>query len=398
MNTLHAGLMCTLLIVGTIAGLFGCMCAVRCHRRLAFAICLAITSLDFVPLTMLLSHLPTDETFCPILWMAALLLTALSLIASFMLWHKGRQQISPISIKESCDHLPSALCFAWENGQPCLKNLKMDELSHQLTGEALLNANVFWDTIQSQPIVTLENGQTWSFERVRMGMSGKTVYQIIGTNITEEARLQRELEKDNLRLTAMNRRLRQYGQDVQETTREKEILRAKTRVHDQIGHALLQTRQFLSGIQGDAGSVCTAWRQNVRLLLGKYSDEQCGDTFEQLTRAANAIGVTIERRGVFPKESAESAQLVEAAAHECLTNLVRHAGGTRLEIIGEKTASGWRVRYLNDGSTPSGPIVEGSGLSALRTRTEAAGGKMDIEYAPRFELTLALPEERQEIP
>lgn len=397
MNTLHAGLMCTLLIVGTIAGLFGCMCAVRSHRRLAFAICLAITSLDFVPLTMLLSLLPTDETFCSILWMAALLLTALSLIVSFMLWHKGRQQISPISIKESCDHLPSALCFAWENGQPCLKNLKMDELSHQLTGEALLNANVFWDTIKSQPIVTLANGQTWSFERVRMGMSGKTVYQITGTNITEEARLQRELEKDNLRLTAMNRRLRQYGQDVQETTREKEILRAKTRVHDQIGHALLQTRQFLSGTQGDAGSVCAAWRQNVRLLLGKYSDEQCGDTFEQLTRAANAIGVTIERRGVFPKESAESAQLVEAAAHECLTNLVRHAGGTQLEIIGEKTASGWRVRYLNDGSAPSGPIVEGSGLTALRARTEAAGGAMDIAYTPRFELTLTLPEERQEI-
>ena len=44
------------------------------------------------------------------------------------------------------------------------------------------------------------------------------------------------------------------------------------------------------------------------------------------------------------------------------------------------------------------PIVEGSGLSALRTQTEAAGGKMNIEYAPRFELTLALPEERQEIP
>ena len=398
MNTLHAGLMCTLLIVGTIAGLFGCMCAVRCHRRLAFAICLAITSLDFVPLTMLLSQLPTDETFCPMLWMAALLLTALSLIASLMLWHQGRRQISPISIKESCDHLPSALCFAWENGQPCLKNLKMDELSHLLTGEALLNANVFWNTIESQPIVTLENGQTWSFERVRMEMNGRTVYQITGTNITEEARLQRALEKDNLRLTAMNRRLRQYGQDVQETMREKEILRAKTRVHDQIGHALLQTRQFLSGTQGDAGSVCAAWRQNVRLLLGKYSDEQCVDTFEQLTRAANAIGVTIERRGVFPKEDAESAQLVEAAAHECLTNLVRHAGGTQLEIIGEKTASGWRVRYLNDGSTPSGPIVEGSGLSALRTRTEAAGGKMDIEYAPRFELTLALPEERQEIP
>lgn len=27
-----------------------------------------------------------------------------------------------------------ALSFAWENGRPCLTNLKMDELSHQLAG------------------------------------------------------------------------------------------------------------------------------------------------------------------------------------------------------------------------------------------------------------------------
>ena len=399
MNTLHAGLMCTALLTGTIAGLFGCMSAVRRHRRFAFAVCLAIASLDFAVLAVLLSRLPESETLSPVPWTAAALsLTALSLFASFTLWHKSRRQLSPISVKESCDHLPSALCFTWENGQPCLKNLKMDELSHLITGEALLNANDFWKTVEPQPIVTLENGQTWNFERVQMEASGRTVYQISGTNITEEAQLQWELEEDNLRLKAMNRRLRQYGQDVLEATREKEILRAKTRVHIQIGHALLQTRQFLSGTQGDAESVCAAWRQNVRLLLGKYADEQHVDTFDQLAHAACAIGVTIARRGAFPAENTESAQLVETAAHECLTNLVRHAGGTRLEIIGEKTASGWRVRYLNDGSMPSGPIVEGSGLSALRTQTEVAGGKMNIEYAPRFELTLALPEERQEIP
>lgn len=399
MNTLHAGLMCTVLLTGTIASLFGCMSAVRRHRRFAFAACLAIASLDFAVLAVLLSRLPGSETLAPVPWTAAALSqTALSLFASFTLWHKSRRQISPVSIKESCDHLPSALCFAYENGQPCLKNLKMDELSHLLTGEALLNANVFWETIESQPIVTLPDGQTWSFARVRMSMAGRTVYQITGTNITEEARLQRELEKDNLRLKDMNRRLRQYGQDVQAATREKEILRAKTRVHDQIGHALLQTRQFLSGTQGDAESVCTAWRQNVRLLLGKYAEEAREDSFEQLARAAQAIGVAIARVGAFPEDGTENAHLAETAAHECLTNLVRHAHGTRLEITGEKTESGWRIRYLNDGDVPSGPIVEGSGLTALRARTEAAGGKMDIAYTPRFELTLTLPEERQEIP
>ncbi len=396
MNSLHAGLLCTALLLGAIAGLFGCMSAVRCRRRLAFAISLAITSLDFAPLAALLARLPECETLACAPWTAAAsLFPALSLCASFMLWHRSGRQITPVSVKESCDHLPSALCFAWENGQPCLKNLKMDELSHQLTGEALLNANLFWQVVQSQPVVTLPNGQTWSFARVRMEMFGRTVYQITGTNITEEARLQRELEKDHLRLKAMNRRLRQYGQDVQEATREKEILRAKTRVHDEIGRALLQTRQLLSGTQGNVEGVCAAWRQNVRLLLGKYADEQRADAFRQLSRAAQAIGVTIERSGVFPEDGTEAAQLAEAAAHECLTNLVRHAGGTRLEIIGEKTTSGWRVRYLNDGAAPAGPIVEGSGLTALRARTEAACGAMETAHEPRFQLTLILPAERQ---
>ena len=397
MNPFYAGLMCTSLLVGTIASLFGCMSAVRCHHRSAFAICLVIALLDFAPLAVLLARLPESETLSPVPWTAAALsLTALSLFASFTLWHKSRRQISPVSIKESCDHLPSALCFAYENGQPCLKNLKMDELSHLLTGEALLNANVFWETIESQPIVTLPDGQTWSFARVRMSMAGRTVYQITGTNITEEARLQRELEKDNLRLKDMNRRLRQYGQDVQAATREKEILRAKTRVHDQIGHALLQTRQFLSGTQGDAESVCTAWRQNVRLLLGKYAEEAREDSFEQLARAAQAIGVAIARVGAFPEDGTENAHLAETAAHECLTNLVRHAHGTRLEISSEATKIGWKIRYINDGDAPTGPIVEGSGLSSLRAQVEAAGGEMVVEHAPRFALTLILPMERRD--
>ena len=107
MNTLHAGLMCTLLLMGTIAGLFGCMSAVRCHRRFAFAVCLAIASLDFAVLAVLLSRLPESETLSPVPWTAAALsLTALSLFASFTLWHKSRRQLSPVSIKESCDHLP----------------------------------------------------------------------------------------------------------------------------------------------------------------------------------------------------------------------------------------------------------------------------------------------------
>ena len=103
--------------------------------------------------------------------------------------------------------------------------------------------------------------------------------------------------------------------------------------------------------------------------------------------------MTIERRGILPAEGTENAQLAETAAHECLTNLVRHAGGSRLEVIGTQEADGWHICCRNDGAPPAGPIVEGGGLSSLRARVEAAGGAMKVEHAPRFALRLLLPDE-----
>jgi len=61
-----------------------------------------------------------------------------------------------------------------------------------------------------------------------------------------------------------------------------------------------------------------------------------------------------------------------------------------------RVKNAWVIAYRNDGIVPTAPIVEGSGLSALRARTEAAGGVMTVEHAPRFCLTLTLPKERRE--
>lgn len=92
MTPLYAGLMCTLLLSGTVAGLFGCMSAVRCHRPFVFAICLTIVSLDFAALAMFLSRLPESAALSPAPWTAAaLLLTLLSLSSLLLLRRKSRR-------------------------------------------------------------------------------------------------------------------------------------------------------------------------------------------------------------------------------------------------------------------------------------------------------------------
>lgn len=398
MNTLHAGMLCTSMMLSACACLCSCISAAVHKLFKAHILHLAMFLANAIPLSVLLAQLPACERFSPLPWMgiAALLMAmSVALLLGQICWI--RRHISQVSIKISCDHLPCALCFALENGQPCLRNLKMDELSHQITGEALLNANMFWDALAEQPVVSLENGQTWSFERTAMEIDGQVVYQIIGTDVTESARLNRELEEDNRRLDAMNRRLREYSQNLQAVAREKEALRAKVRIHDELGHALLRTRQFLSDGGGDAAEICASWRQNIRLLLGENVGDTPADSFGQLLNAAQAIGVTIDRHGVFPDEETETGHLVETAMHESLTNLVRHADGKHLEVIGTKETDGWHICCRNDGAIPTGPIVEGGGLSSLRDQVEAAGGAMRVDHTPRFLLTLVLPEETERL-
>ena len=86
-------------------------------------------------------------------------------------------------------------------------------------------------------------------------------------------------------------------------------------------------------------------------------------------------------RDLFFVTDAGGARIATSAA-------VRHADGTHLEVIGTREADGWHICCRNDGAVPTGPIVEGGGLSLLRAQVEAAGGAMRVDHAPRFLLTL----------
>ena len=399
MSETYAGTLCTVMTLSLCAALHGCLCAFYYKMPRARVLCPLLFAAGFAPLSVLLARLPDASALNSCLWTALTALLAVAnaaMLALLLRWIS--RHVSRISIKESCDRLPAALCFAAENGRPRLMNLRMDELSHALTGEALSNANHFWAAISGgneHCIATLPCGQTWSFARTQMTLNGERVYQIIGVDVTAEARLNRQLDAENARLAELNARLKQYGKNVEAVVREKEILLAKARIHDEWGRTLLRTRRLLTHGQEDGAAVRAAWRQNIRLIRSPSEEAASATSMEQLAQAARAIGVTIDRRGAFPADGTENAQLAEAAAHECLTNLVRHAGGSLLEMTGEHLADGWRIEYRNDGAAPAGPIAEGGGLSSLRKRVEAAGGMMTLRHAPRFSLTLKLPRETE---
>ena len=247
MNDVQIGLLLTLMTLSLCAAVLSCIRTASYRMVRALLPCLLLFAASFVPTTALLAGVSNPERFPLSVWTTLAGLTALLNIVMLAAQRRWiRRHVSQVSIKESCDQLPSALCFAQENGRVRLMNLKMDALSHQITGEALLNANDFWKQISASSVIELADGSAWSFERTALQVDGQRIFQITGTDVTEEALLNCLLETDNRRLAEVNLRLRRYGQNVAAAMREREVLRAKAYIHDELGRTLLSTRRHLS--------------------------------------------------------------------------------------------------------------------------------------------------------
>ena len=97
----------------------------------------------------------------------------------------------------------------------------------------------------------------------------------------------------------------------------------------------------------------------------------------------------IERSGSLP-EKGQRREILMAAMHECLTNTVKHAQGSRMQVSLRYVKDLLTVKITNDGIQPEGPIQETGGLRNLRHRVEAAGGTMKVESSPQFALWILL--------
>ncbi len=311
--------------------------------------------------------------------------------------NRRRTAITPSSIKESLDHLDTGLCFSQPNGLIMLTNHRMNELSHAIFGKALQNANLFWQSLAGdlpvegveriaagdQPEFCLPDGSIWTFRREMLDGA----VQITAANTTRQHQLVGELQDRHRDLEDMNARIRSYGGKVDEYVIARERLETRVNLHGFLGQALLMTRHYLQYESGDPKRIIDIWQRNIDVLRLEAEPQQETDSLASLRNAAQAIGMQVHVSGHLP-ENAQQRKLIAAIGAETLTNAVRHAGAKQLWIDVEETDAAHIIRYTNDGSTPSGPIAEGGGLSTARRKIEAAGGRMLIEAAPRFALTI----------
>ena len=346
------------------------------------------------------------------------------------LYKKSRDMITTRSIKESIDLLPDGVCFSTDRGMPILMNSRMRQLCTEFTGEGLMDTEKFWRDLRNgnvrkgiRPLKQREaafidtNGQVWDFRRSRLSYGGEKVTEISAVNITTQYHLHKELVARYERLNDVNSRLHHFSEEVEKVTREKEILAAKIKLHDEIGRSLLILRSYLTetpeksaqtetpekSAQTETPEKCaqTEKRDRSRLLpLWQYivTSMQEGtilkereDSLLLLKKEAADFNVDIFLEGLLPANPSVR-NVIFAAVRECAGNTAKHARGDRLFITIHDTEENTEVFITNNGNAPGGSIHETGGLKNLRKMVEERGGSMQIKSSPVFVLHLCFPE------
>ena len=337
------------------------------------------------------------------------------------LYKKSRDMITTRSIKESIDLLPDGVCFSTDRGMPILMNSRMRQLCTEFTGEGLMDTEKFWRDLRNgnvrkgiRPLKQREaafidtNGQVWDFRRSRLSYGGEKVTEISAVNITTQYHLHKELVARYERLNDVNSRLHHFSEEVEKVTREKEILAAKIKLHDEIGRSLLILRSYLTETPEKSAqtetpekSTQTEKRDRSRLLpLWQYivTSMQEGtilkereDSLLLLKKEAADFNVDIFLEGLLPANPSVR-NVIFAAVRECAGNTAKHARGDRLFITIHDTEENTEVFITNNGNAPGGSIHETGGLKNLRKMVEERGGSMQIKSSPVFVLHLCFPE------
>ena len=368
----------------------------------------AVAALNFtVSLTVYFrsQKLYTEHIQTAVYFIAVPIIIIIMLLELMWTIRTHKRTISPMSIKEGFDRMNIGICWSFENGLPKLINHRMNQICLSITGDSLTDAKTFWETLSSsgydtsvrggdEPIVSTPDGKAYCFRRRKADFHGETVFELTAADITEEFNITHELEEKNKQVIKINNRLKALNATINYMIMERETLQLKVRLHDNLGQALLMGRRFAADKDSvDKEKLITLWKNNLMLLKNEHR-EKWQRSYHVSCERAGLLGVELVINGQLPQEE-WLVPVVDTAIIVHTTNVMRHAEGTHAFISVSKDTDNYILRFTNDGIPPSATINETGGLANLRRQTKQAGGTMQVNSSPVFELILTLPIRRQ---
>ena len=169
-------------------------------------------------------------------------------------------------IKEGFDQLPTAICFFDSRGSIVLCNRQMYRLSHYLFESDMQYLGEVERALATPPegILQLSNMEgtyrfpdntIWQFEKTEVtDRYGETYIQLTAADVTELCHVLGQLFVENKKLSEDEEHLQRLSENVEKIAREKELLTAKSAMHDNLAASIIVMKQYLSGDFGGIGN------------------------------------------------------------------------------------------------------------------------------------------------
>ena len=321
------------------------------------------------------------------------------------LWRLKRQALSRDSIKQALDMLPSGICYFTPSGSVKLCNRQMDSLFRTIVQSDLQTLAELQDALsdcdacsgviclsRKRQTYLFPDGKAWRYRQTEVKDSDGALYtEAVFSDVTELYNKNLELKAQIKRLNAISRELKWLSDNVLILTREKEVLSAKTKLHDDMGAGLIAIRHILHHNRTEAAAnAMDLFHRAVSAIKYDNTYPQGHSELDRFLQDAEAIGIKVNLYGELPKQE-ELRRVMILAMRECLTNSVRHAGATTIYITVEKKGDSVSVKITNDGRPPETEVVPKGGLHNLYRHIMDLGGTMEIQSKPSFTLTVVLP-------
>lgn len=311
--------------------------------------------------------------------------------------------LTPDAVKETLDWLPVGVCICDAEGTVLLSNLRINALSQDLTQKHLFDARAFWEQVTAKGtaqdkgcLLQTTDGRAYLFTKTPLILHEKDgdrqFEQIIASDMTDAYQITKELTANNRHLKEVQYRMKAVAACERSLIAAREVVRARTAVHNQMGSVLLSGKFYLDHADGmnEAELLRLLEYNNFFLLREAENQEKEADALQKALKTAQRIGVTVEISGTLPEQEA-ARDILAQAVEQCAANTVRHAEGDRVTVTITETDTQLTAEFRNNGKAPERPVTETGGLLYLRKAAESAGGTVTVQSTPVFVLTVTVP-------
>jgi signal transduction histidine kinase len=233
--------------------------------------------------------------------------------------------------------------------------------------------------------------------REGIGLFASLVFAAI---ITELLQREQQLRRD---LAEAHEQLRDHAAQAERLATAQERNRVARDIHDGLGHSLTVVQMqvkaaravlhtdpakaddVLGKAQQQSEEALGAVRRSVRALREPRAAGPLPDALRALADEASAAGVPtrFDVSGTERPIPDEAREALYRAAQEGLTNVRKHAGADRADLLLDYGDEAVRVEVRDDGvGTAADARAPGFGLVGLRERAALVGGRLHVESAP----------------